>query len=114
MLGGIGNSMSCIENVENTCKSYPKCYGCNSFRNPTNKENESFRVEKVKEKLPLETLYAVGSLKPNTIVINCEKIIIAQKSVGIEIEATRNILDKADTIIVNGIEFVKKVDKVEI
>ena len=26
----------CIENVESYCKSYPRCYGCNSFRMPTN------------------------------------------------------------------------------
>lgn len=26
----------CIENAESHCKSYPRCYGCNAFRNPTN------------------------------------------------------------------------------
>lgn len=26
----------CIENAESHCKSYPRCYGCNSFRKPTN------------------------------------------------------------------------------
>ena len=26
----------CIEKAEQTCKSYPNCYGCNAYRNPTN------------------------------------------------------------------------------
>lgn len=26
----------CIENAESHCKSYPRCYGCNMFREPTN------------------------------------------------------------------------------
>lgn len=26
----------CIENAEGHCKSYPRCYGCNMFREPTN------------------------------------------------------------------------------
>ena len=26
----------CTENAEQTCRSYPLCYGCNAFRNPTN------------------------------------------------------------------------------
>ena len=26
----------CVENAESQCKSYPNCYGCNSFRKPTN------------------------------------------------------------------------------
>lgn len=26
----------CMENAENRCKSYPRCYGCNAFRNPIN------------------------------------------------------------------------------
>ena len=26
----------CIENAESHCKSYPRCYGCGAFRNPTN------------------------------------------------------------------------------
>ena len=26
----------CMENAESHCKSYPRCYGCNAFRNPTN------------------------------------------------------------------------------
>ena len=26
----------CIENAENHCKSYPRCYGCGAFRTPTN------------------------------------------------------------------------------
>ena len=25
-----------MENAESHCKSYPHCYGCNAFRNPTN------------------------------------------------------------------------------
>ena len=26
----------CMENAEGYCKSYPRCYGCGAFRNPTN------------------------------------------------------------------------------
>lgn len=26
----------CTEKAEQNCKSYPNCYGCNAFRNPTN------------------------------------------------------------------------------
>lgn len=26
----------CAEKAEQVCKSYPNCYGCNAFRNPTN------------------------------------------------------------------------------
>ena len=26
----------CMENAESHCKSYPHCYGCNAFINPTN------------------------------------------------------------------------------
>lgn len=26
----------CIENAESHCKSYPRCYGCNAYREPTN------------------------------------------------------------------------------
>ena len=27
---------NCKENKEEICKSYPLCYGCNSFKKPTN------------------------------------------------------------------------------
>lgn len=26
----------CIEKAESYCKSYPRCYGCNAYREPTN------------------------------------------------------------------------------
>ena len=26
----------CMVNAESHCKLYPRCYGCNAFRNPTN------------------------------------------------------------------------------
>lgn len=26
----------CIEKAEDHCKSYPRCYGCNAYREPTN------------------------------------------------------------------------------
>lgn len=26
----------CIERAESHCKSYPRCYGCNAYRDPTN------------------------------------------------------------------------------
>lgn len=26
----------CTEKAEYTCRSYPNCYGCNAYRNPTN------------------------------------------------------------------------------
>lgn len=29
-------SIDCMEHKELTCQSYPRCYGCNSFKNPTN------------------------------------------------------------------------------
>ena len=76
------------------------------------KENKDFIVE---EKPPFKTKYvADGSgLKPNTLVLNCEEIILAQKSIGFEIDI-QDKLDYIDIVIINGIEFVKKTDKEEI
>ena len=28
----------CIEKAEDHCKSYPRCYGCNAYREPTNSD----------------------------------------------------------------------------
>ena len=30
------NMRRCMVNAESHCKLYPRCYGCNAFRNPTN------------------------------------------------------------------------------
>ena len=29
----------CIEKAEDHCKSYPRCYGCNAYREPTNADH---------------------------------------------------------------------------
>lgn len=28
--------MRCVERAENHCRSYPRCYGCGAYREPTN------------------------------------------------------------------------------
>lgn len=48
-----------------------------------------------------------GIPRPLTTVINCKKIIIAQKSIGVEIDVSENF-ERTDTIIVNGVEYHKQ------
>ena len=56
-----------------------------------------------------ETHFAIGSgiPYPLTTVINCKKIILAQESIGIEIDVSEKF-KRVNSIIVNGVEFVKK------
>lgn len=42
----------CIEHKEISCKSYPRCYGCNSFQNPTVFDHiQSMTVEELAEQI---------------------------------------------------------------
>lgn len=53
----------CLENAENTCRSYPQCYGCNSFKTPTNYHKViSMGVEELAEFL---SHFADGYHTPN-------------------------------------------------
>ena len=57
----------------------------------------------------IETRFAVrdSGLKPLTTVINCKTIILAQDSIGVEIEITE-AFKRTNTIIVNGVEFERR------
>jgi hypothetical protein len=56
-----------------------------------------------------EHAFAVGSMKPNQIVINgCETIILKPKEIGIEVKIETFDLDYIDTININGYIFKKE------
>lgn len=46
----------CMENAESHCKSYPHCYGCNAFRNPTNAD----RIRHMSDEELAMCLYEIG------------------------------------------------------
>lgn len=47
-----------------------------------------------------------GIPRPLTTVINCKKIILAQESIGVEIDVSESF-ERIDTIVVNGVEYRK-------
>lgn len=57
-----------------------------------------------------EAAFAIGSANPDrkSVVINCEKIVLEQKSLGITVDISENI-DNITTIEVNGAKFVREV-----
>jgi hypothetical protein len=69
------------------------------------KQNEETVVQKTTYG---EAHLAIGDGIPRqlTAVINCKKIILAQESIGIEINVSESI-ERIDTIIVNGVEYRK-------
>ena len=54
--------------------------------------------------------FAVGKAEPTpkSLVINCEKIVLEQKSLGIIVDISENI-DNIDTVEINGAKFVREV-----
>lgn len=50
--------------------------------------------------------FSIHAMQPNTLHIDCECIILAQKSIDLEIDIT-HALENTDTIIVNGIKFTR-------
>jgi hypothetical protein len=60
--------------------------------------------------LTKEAAFAVGQLEPSSksLVINCEKISLEQKSLGIVIDISESI-DNIDTVEINGTRFVREV-----
>lgn len=57
-----------------------------------------------------EAVFISGRLEPSSksLVINCEKIFLEQKSLGIVIDIYESI-DNIDTVEINGIRFVREV-----
>ena len=43
-------------NAESHCKLYPRCYGCNAFRNPTNAD----RIRSMSDEELAMCLYEIG------------------------------------------------------
>ena len=46
----------CMVDAESHCKLYPRCYGCNAFRNPTNAD----RIRSMSDEELAMCLYEVG------------------------------------------------------
>lgn len=67
----------CKENKEQTCNSYPLCYGCNSFEKPTNYDRiRNMSVEEMAEWLAYSNLKQCKKdfLKCiKTTCLNCQK-----------------------------------------
>jgi hypothetical protein len=66
-----------------------------------------------KEKPPLftkEAAFAIGSTEPmsKSLVINCKKITLEQKSLGITVDISESI-ENIDTVEINGVKFVRGV-----
>jgi hypothetical protein len=57
-----------------------------------------------------EAAFAVGSAEPSSksLVINCEKITLEQRSLGIVIDISESI-ENIDTVEINGIKFTREV-----
>ena len=57
-----------------------------------------------------EAGFAIGQAEPTSksLVINCEKIVLEQKSLGITVDISENI-DNIDTVEINGAKFVREV-----
>lgn len=70
--------------------------------------NENMFKEEPKLYTDKETV-AFGQLDPGpkSLVINCEKIVLEQKSLGIVIDISANI-DNIDTVEINGIKFIRE------
>lgn len=71
--------------------------------------NEDMFKEEPKLCTDKETV-AFGQLDPGpkSLVINCEKIVLEQKSLGITVDISENI-DNIDTVEINGAKFVREV-----
>ena len=71
--------------------------------------NENMFKEEPKLYTDKETV-AFGQLDPGpkSLVINCEKIVLEQKSLGITVDISENI-DNIDTVEINGAKFVREV-----
>ena len=56
-----------------------------------------------------EAPFAVGLLEPSSksVVINCEKISLEQRSLGIVVDISENI-ENIDTVEINGIKFIRE------
>ena len=46
----------CMVDAESHCKLYPRCYGCNAFRNPTNAD----RIRSMTDEELAMCLYEIG------------------------------------------------------
>jgi hypothetical protein len=57
-----------------------------------------------------EAAFAVGQLEPSSksLVINCDKITLEQRSLGITVDISESI-DNIDTVEINGVKFVREV-----
>ena len=71
--------------------------------------NEDMFKEEPKLCTDKETV-AFGQLDPGpkSLIINCEKIVLEQKSLGITVDISENI-DNIDTVEINGAKFVREV-----
>ena len=59
----------CTVNADSHCRLYPRCYGCNAFRNPTNADRiRSMSDEELAEQLGLMTTICEFCAKQK----NCE------------------------------------------
>lgn len=56
-----------------------------------------------------EAAFAIGRAEPSrkSLVINCERITLEQKSLGITVDISENI-DNIDTVEINGAKFVRE------
>lgn len=57
-----------------------------------------------------EAAFAIGSVEPSSksLIINCEKISLEQRSLGIVIDLSESI-ENIDTVEINGIKFTREV-----
>lgn len=55
----------CIERAESHCKSYPRCYGCNAYREPTNADRiRAMSDEELAEWIVKKTVYQESAFSP--------------------------------------------------
>ena len=81
---------------------------CPSCGEPMFKNEATYREEP--RLFTKEAPFVVGCVEPTSksLVINCEKIVLEQKSLGITADISENI-DNIDTVEINGAKFVREV-----
>lgn len=97
------------------CSYCGNVYGTNNGTINTNKSiaiegNKQFGINTNSSyTVPYDSNMCVGkNLAPNEVTIEAEKITIADKTIGIQIDISKQILDNTDSIVINGVKYVKE------
>lgn len=69
----------------------------------------SFSVTYPPYAIPYDSNISISNnISPNEITIESEKITMTDKTIGIQIDISKQILDNTDSIVINGIKYVKE------